>query len=120
MSNLRKLAEGQSCYARLPTICNFDRATVVLAHIRRGNVAGIGQKPSDLCALPLCDACHAVFDGRMKTHMSRAQIDADVLRGLCQWLAFVDAEISKEVENAKFAAKMNAETIRDMQKAKQS
>lgn len=90
--NLRKIAEGQNCFARLPTICNFDSATVVLAHIRRGSVAGVGQKPSDLCALPLCSACHDAFDGRGKISMSRAQIDADVLRGLCQWLAYLDAE----------------------------
>lgn len=88
--NLRKLAEGKPCYGRLINVCNHDSSTVVLAHIRRGNIAGMGQKPCDIAALPLCERCHAAFDGRLKTPYSRTEIDADILRGLAQWLAWLE------------------------------
>lgn len=88
--NLRKLAEGQPCYGRLVNVCNHDPSTVTLAHIRRGNIAGIGQKPCDIAALPLCSCCHAAFDGRLQTQFARTEIDADILRGLAQWLDYLD------------------------------
>lgn len=88
--DLRKLARGQDCYGRIVNVCNHDNSTVVLAHIRRGGIAGIGQKPSDFAALPLCDQCHAAFDGRIKTPYARSEIDADILRGLVQWLAWLE------------------------------
>jgi len=87
--SLREIARGQPCYGRLPG-CTNDPATVVLAHIRRGNIAGIGEKPADIAALPLCAACHDVFDGRvMIPNYPRREIDADILRGLAQWLSYL-------------------------------
>jgi hypothetical protein len=86
--DLREFAEGKPCYARWPG-CSHDRAETVLAHIRRGNVAGGGQKPPDVCGLPLCNFCHAVFDGRIKTQMTREQMDADLLRAMVQWHAWL-------------------------------
>ncbi len=89
--NLRDMARGMPCYFRLIG-CKGGGETVVLCHIRRGNVAGVGQKPSDLCALPGCDHCHGIYDGRTKSPHSRAQLDADALRGLCQWLSRLEKE----------------------------
>lgn len=83
--NLRKLAQGKSCYMRL-TGCSHDTQQTVLAHIRRGNIAGVGQKPADICAIPMCDSCHGIFDQRYKAHgYTRAQLDAEALRALVQW-----------------------------------
>jgi hypothetical protein len=89
--DLRKMAHGQDCYLRLPGHCNGDPAKVVLAHIRRGNIAGVGQKPCDLAAMPMCSSCHDVFDGRSPSPLQRTIIDAEALRGLVQWLSKVDA-----------------------------
>lgn len=90
--NLRKLARGQQCYLRLIPHCNGNPETVVLAHIRRGGIAGVGQKPCDFAAMPMCSDCHSVFDGRTKTAIQRTVIDAEALRGLVQWLSFVNEE----------------------------
>lgn len=84
--NLRYYVQGRHCYLRLPG-CTHDPATTVLAHLRRGNVAGGGQKPPDICALPLDSYCHDVVDGRIKTSMTRQEIDAELLRAYVQWLA---------------------------------
>lgn len=84
MTDLRKLARGKQCHLRLPG-CLPGNETVVLAHLRIGGIAGMGQKPVDLAGLPCCDRCHSQLDGRAKSPHSRAQIHADALRGLLQW-----------------------------------
>lgn len=90
MTNLRTLAAGQPCRLRLPEFCRRNAAYTVLAHIRRAHVAGVGQKPPDLIALPACDCCHDVVDGRNKQDIyTRAELDSEILRGLCEWLAFL-------------------------------
>lgn len=89
--NLREKARGQDCYLRLPVHCNGNPETVVLAHIRRGNIAGMGQKPCDLAAMPMCSGCHSAYDGRDKSPIQRTVMDAEALRGLVQWLSYVDA-----------------------------
>ena len=90
MSSLRRLAQGQPCYLRSPG-CRPGpgNETVVLAHLRRGGIAGGSQKPCDLTAIPMCHHCHQIFDGGKSIH-SRAQLDADALRGLCQWLSWLE------------------------------
>lgn len=86
--NLRKRAQGQDCYLRLPYHCTFDETTTVLAHIRRGNVAGVGQKPSNFCAVPACGACHDVLDGRVKSDfVSHQELDSYLLEAQQRWLA---------------------------------
>jgi hypothetical protein len=85
--NLREKARGQECYLRSPPSCNGNPETVVLAHIRRGNIAGMGQKPCDLAAMPMCSGCHDLYDGRVQTPLQRVLIDAEALRGLVQWLS---------------------------------
>jgi hypothetical protein len=88
--NIRKLAAGKYCYMRLVG-CSYTDEQTVLAHIRRGNVAGIGQKPTDLFAVPMCEHCHGVFDGRYKAHgYARSELDAEALRALGQWLDWLD------------------------------
>ncbi len=64
--SLRKSARGQQCHLRLPGICNGDPETTVLAHIRRGGVAGMGQKPPDVCAVFACNNCHDYMDHRSR------------------------------------------------------
>jgi hypothetical protein len=87
--NLREKARGQECFLRLIPHCNGNPETVVLAHIRRGNIAGMGQKPVDTAAMPMCSSCHDVFDGRAQSSLQRTVIDAEALRGLVQWLAYL-------------------------------
>lgn len=91
MKTLREVARNQPCYVRWVG-CSHDQAETVLAHIRRGNVAGTGIKPPDVCGVPMCNWCHAVYDGRIKTQMSREEMDADLLRALVQWLAWLDSQ----------------------------
>ncbi len=87
--NLRAFARGKPCYLRLVG-CTHDTEQTVLAHIRRGNIAGVGQKPCDAAAFPCCDHCHGIYDGRYKAHgYTRIELDAEALRALCQWLAYL-------------------------------
>ena len=62
MTDLRQLAKGQSCQIRIPGCCNFDPATVVLAHFRLIGVSGMGKKPPDLLGAWACSACHTYVD----------------------------------------------------------
>jgi hypothetical protein len=84
--NLRKLARGERCYIGCPECCG-DPARVVLCHIRRGNVAGVGQKPHDILGLPGCDICNAISDGGMKSVWTRDEVDAAILKGWAIWLS---------------------------------
>ena len=63
--NLRKAARGQHCQVEIAGVCNYNKATTVLAHIRMGN-AGIGRKPHDAWGVHACSNCHDMIDGRMK------------------------------------------------------
>lgn len=85
--NLRKQAQGQPCYLRFNG-CTDD-ASVVLCHLRIGGVAGFGQKPPDICALPACMHCHNILDGRTKHELTKDEVHATALRGLVQWLAWL-------------------------------
>lgn len=60
---LRDSARGQPCLVRIPSVCNGDPSTVVLAHLNGG---GMGTKHSDLFGAFCCSACHDVIDGRVK------------------------------------------------------
>jgi hypothetical protein len=90
--SLRTIAAGQQCYLRLPGVCSHDTAETVLAHIRRGNTAGMGMKPADINGAPLCAPCHNVFDGRAQSSYSRSELDAEMLRAHCQWLDWLFRE----------------------------
>lgn len=74
MSNLRKLAAGQSCQVRLPG-CNHDPRTVVLAHFRMMGLSGLGLKPPDWLGAWCCATCHAQVDSHKdaETQLAFAQ-----------------------------------------------
>lgn len=92
--DLRKLAKGKPCMVRIPYVCNGDAETTVLAHIRRANIAGIGQKASDLCGVWACSDCHDVIDGRRQIDWrDEKHINGWVLDGLCRTLQHVAQEI---------------------------
>lgn len=89
-TRLRKLAQHHSCYLRISDQCRHDPQYTVLAHIRRGNIAGMGQKAVDVCGVPACDICHSIYDGRTHSaNYTRAELDAEMLRALVQWLDFL-------------------------------
>ncbi|NOR64927.1 MAG: DUF1364 family protein [Candidatus Scalindua sp.] len=60
MTILRKSARDRECQARLSNVCNYDKATTVLAHL---NGAGIGIKQDDIFGAFVCSSCHAWLDG---------------------------------------------------------
>lgn len=64
MTNLRKEARGRECQVRLPSICNGNSETVVLAHYRMAGLCGVGMKPNDLFGAWACSACHDEIDRR--------------------------------------------------------
>ena len=63
--------------------CNHNAQTVVLAHLRFFNWAGIAQKPDDLLAVFACSACHDALDRR---DMSAVWGFEDILRALGETL----------------------------------
>lgn len=62
-SKIRLSARGEHCTVRIPTVCNHDPSTVVLAHL---NGAGMGMKAMDLHGAYCCSACHDVIDQRVR------------------------------------------------------
>lgn len=66
MANLRKEAQGRECQVRLPSICNGNSETVVLAHFRMAGLCGVGMKPNDLFGAWACSACHDEIDRRTR------------------------------------------------------
>lgn len=86
---LRKLAKGKPCMCRFVGICNWDESTTVLAHIRRANVAGMGQKPPDTCAVWACSSCHDEIDRRTRNHQLD-EITGDLLDALIRQHAWYD------------------------------
>lgn len=61
-SDLRKLARGKPCLIRLPSVCNGNRETTVLAHVRLPGISGMGLKAPDLLGSYACSACHVWVD----------------------------------------------------------
>lgn len=88
---LRRLARGKHCYVGAPE-CSHDPARTVLCHIRRGGVAGMGQKPHDVLALPGDDICNAIMDGDSPTVWTRDELDAAILKGYVQWLDYLSRQ----------------------------
>ena len=87
--NLRQFARGQDCQLRIYGVCNYNPETTVLAHLRVGGVAGMGQKPPDIAGVLACSACHDAIDGRRKTDLRRVQLEAHMLHGLVRTLKIV-------------------------------
>jgi hypothetical protein len=90
----------------LPGVCEIASDTVVLAHLRRASTAGIGQKPSDLCAVHSCRSCHDVIDGRdNRSVLVGKEIDSYLLDALCRTLSRVGEILSVGDSAAGFGAK---------------
>lgn len=88
--NLRKFARNQDCQIRIFQVCNYDPETTIWAHYRLGGVAGMGQKPPDLCGAFACYNCHQVIDGHVKSDLTRVQIESHMLHGLVRSLKLID------------------------------
>ncbi len=90
MTKLRRAAQGKPCLGRFPGICNFDESTTVLAHLRRGGIAGTGYKGAgDLASIRLCSSCHDALDRRTGLE---AVPDKYILDALCRTLDAVVRE----------------------------
>lgn len=87
--NLRKLAEGQPCFVRLPGICNGRTDTTVLAHIKNGWCGSL--KPPDVVGVFACFECHNEIDRRTR-RVTVDQVDAAAFRALCEQLAYYCGE----------------------------
>lgn len=74
-TKLTKAARGRDCQVRIPTVCNHNPETVVLAHYRMAGVCGTSMKPLDLIGAWACSDCHDALDGR-----KRIAADRDILR----------------------------------------
>lgn len=85
--NLRKAAEGQDCFVRLPDICNFDPSTTVLAHLRMSMISGYGLKSPDALACPACFACHNAIDRRSNMDLDRDYVRLAHFEGVARWQA---------------------------------
>lgn len=87
--DLRKLARGQSCMIRVPTICNGNPDTVVLCHIRMIGLSGTGIKAPDALATFGCSDCHAVCDGQRRSAFTDDERRLMLLEGMARtqyWL----------------------------------
>lgn len=62
--NLRNQARGRGCMVRIPSVCNHNSETVILAHYRLAGISGMGLKSPDLVASWCCSACHSYVDTR--------------------------------------------------------
>ena len=87
--NLRQLARGQECQLRAYGVCNGDPATTVWCHVRLGGVAGMGQKPPDLCGFFGCSSCHDLADYRVKSDLTRVQIESHILHAMVRSLKII-------------------------------
>jgi len=57
--NLRRRVEHLAFVRQLPCVACGKAAPSEAAHVRTGTDGGVGVKPGDRYAVPLCNACHA-------------------------------------------------------------
>jgi hypothetical protein len=65
---LTKLARGSECMVRIPSVCNFDSSTTVLAHLNMVGISGRGIKSPSLLGAHACSECHRCIDSNGSTH----------------------------------------------------
>lgn len=85
MSKITESAKGETCTIRLPSVCNHNNETVVLAHIngvRFGH--GTGKKVNDFHGAYACSSCHDAVDGRFKTHYTHDELKLAHLEGVIE------------------------------------
>lgn len=68
MTTLRQEAHDRDCMVRLPSVCNFDSTTTVLAHLNLSGISGRGLKAPDLLGAWACFECHRCVDSNGQTH----------------------------------------------------
>ena len=61
--NLRRPAQHLAFVRQLPCVACCKAAPSEAAHVRTGTDGGVGVKPGDRYAVPLCAACHAKQHG---------------------------------------------------------
>ena len=90
---LRKAAKDRGCTVRIPSVCNFNSATTVLAHIRLAGVSGMGMKSPDLLGAWACSACHDEIDGRTrKSGMTRDELRLAHYDGMARTIVQLEKE----------------------------
>ena len=57
--NLRRRVQHLAFVRQLPCVTCGKAAPSDAAHVRTGTDGGVGRKPGDRYAVPLCTACHA-------------------------------------------------------------
>ena len=92
MTFLRKQAKDRLCMVRLPGICNHDKSTTVLAHVRLFGVSGMGMKSPDLIGAWACSSCHDTIDRRANTDLDRDFVRLAHLEGMARTIN----ELAKE------------------------
>ncbi len=93
MSKITNSARGKDCTVRIPTVCNHNSETVVLAHIsgvRHGH--GTGQKVNDAFGAYACSSCHDAIDGRTLTQFRRTELKLMHLEGVLESQALMIKE----------------------------
>jgi hypothetical protein len=58
-SDLRRRVQHLAFVRQLPCVACGKAAPSEAAHVRTGTDGGVGMKPADRYAIPLCTACHA-------------------------------------------------------------
>ena len=58
-TNFRRRAQHLAFVRQLPCVACGKAAPSDAAHVRTGTDGGVGMKPADRYAVPLCTACHA-------------------------------------------------------------
>jgi hypothetical protein len=80
--NKRQSAKGQDCTLRIPTVCNRNPETTVLAHVGRH---GTAKRNHDDEAVYACSDCHDAIDYRSKVFLSHSEAEQKLLRKDRAW-----------------------------------
>tara|TARA_R110000851_G_C12968055_1_gene555021 strand:- start:42 stop:329 length:288 start_codon:yes stop_codon:yes gene_type:complete len=75
---IRNSARDEDCSLRLGTCSSPE--TVILAHVGRNR--GIGIKCADYFAVYACFNCHDIIDGRVKSDLTKDEINSEKIRAL--------------------------------------
>lgn len=92
MSKLRKAARGRECQVRIPSICNWNPETTVLAHYRLAGTCGGAMKPDDEQGAWACSSCHDAIDSRTKTEYDRETLRLYHAEGVFRTQAILRSE----------------------------
>ena len=71
VTDLRKEARGRECQIRIPSVCNGNPETTVLAHWRMAGITGMSQKAPDILGAWSCSSCHDAIDRRGHMDLER-------------------------------------------------